>query len=113
MRMSTVKFAKLIGNIERQHAINMTENEIEDIYDLIDVEVPVVTNKVAMEDVNELLRQIANPDGFIPAIKAYRVLTGAGLKESKEAIEKYRIIPKWHEKPAEATLGDILKTATS
>ena len=53
----------------------------------------------------------------ISAIKAYRVLTGAGLKESKEAVEQY-----WTHKghpvvlnaaPDIATLGDILRNKTN
>ncbi len=47
-------------------------------------------NNVAMElDVKQLseLRQLLNNQQKIEAIKLYRQLTGAGLKESKEAIE--------------------------
>lgn len=40
-------------------------------------------------------------------------MTGAGLKESKEAIERYRSVPNFpkKEEPKEATLGDILHSA--
>lgn len=37
-----------------------------------------------------LKRVLKNGNGLIPAIKAYRVLTGAGPKESKDVVEKYR-----------------------
>jgi ribosomal protein L7/L12 len=94
MKLSRIKFAKLIGNIERQHAVNMTENEIEDIDNLVDVDIPEPKNVVDPALVDKLLLEIGRGEGFIEAIKAYRTLTGAGLKEAKDAIEKYRCIPK-------------------
>ncbi len=59
---------------------------------LVNMAQPAPPTKASETDVNELLRCMvtATEDGFIPAIKAYRVLTGAGLKESKDAIKKYR-----------------------
>jgi hypothetical protein len=52
----------------------------------------------------------------IPAIKAYRLLTGAGLKESKDAVEKYWVSKGHYVPPCPpsepATLGDILGQAT-
>jgi ribosomal protein L7/L12 len=110
MKLSRIKFAQLISEIARQHAISMTQNEIQDIDDMIDVDVPALqTVKASEADVNELLRAMVTPDGFISAIRAYRVLTGAGLKEAKDAVERYRIISRFHEKNNEgATLGDIL-----
>ena len=121
MKLDRLKFAKLIGFITSQVG-SMTDWVISDLDDMIDVDLPA--QKVVganASDVDELLRQLNAPDGFIPAIKAYRVLTGAGLKESKEAIERYRIVPKFPKKdepasefkvdPKAATLGYILDIA--
>ena len=116
MKLDRLKLAKVIafiGNIVSRQNIDSADVDILD--DMIDIEVPTQpANKASCDDVDELLRQLNAPDGFIPAIKAYRVLTGAGLKESKEAIERYRSIPNFPKKVEEpATLGDILATATN
>lgn len=91
MKLDKIKFAQLIGYIGRQFAIRLSDNEIRALDDIIDIELPEAP-KPFVTEVNELLRcmQSANLDGFIPAIKTYRALTGAGLKESKDAVEKYR-----------------------
>jgi len=46
-------------------------------------------NKVSEAKVNTLLAAMGRDGQKIEAIKAYRVLTGLGLKESKDAVEKY------------------------
>jgi ribosomal protein L7/L12 len=91
MKLDKIKFAKLIHHIT-QFGFN---GDVEDIDDMIDINVPEAP-KALTHEVDELLRCMlsANSDGFIPAIKAYRVLTNAGLKEAKEAIERYRSTPK-------------------
>ena len=96
MKLDKLKFAMVIGFIQRQYAISFSVNELYEIDNMIDVDVPVADVKYPLaRDVDDLLRQLNAPDGFIPAIKAYRNLTGQGLKESKEAIERYRSIPKF------------------
>jgi hypothetical protein len=122
MKLDKIKFAWLIAFVTK-HGATLGSYEIEDIDGMISFEVPEAkTVKASCNDVDELLRQLNKPDGFIPAIKAYRVLTGAGLKESKEAIERYRSIPNFPQKDAvpdgelkvsqePASLGDILHAA--
>jgi ribosomal protein L7/L12 len=122
MKLDKIRFAWLIAFVTK-HGATLSSYEIEDIDGMLEFEVQSQpANKVACGDVDELLRQLNKPDGFIPAIKAYRVLTGAGLKESKEAIERYRSIPNFPQKdvapaeevkidPSNATLGDILHSA--
>jgi ribosomal protein L7/L12 len=111
MKLDKIKFARLIGIIT--HIVNRTLNEDEiDVFNHI-IDFDVQETKASCMHVDELLKQMINPDGFINAIKAYRTLTGAGLRESKEAIEKYRNrfsadVPDGQE----ATLGDILNHAT-
>jgi len=111
MRLDKIKFAKLIGFLERVHALNFDESDIEALDYIIDVDIPKASEYVEAAKVDELLRQLNATDGFIPAIKAYRVLTGAGLKESKEAIERYRSIPKFPVKEESANLVDSLRNA--
>ena len=43
----------------------------------------------------ESVRHIYENDGFIPAIKEWRTLTGKGLKESKEDVERAADGGKW------------------
>lgn len=118
MKLDKMKFARVVAHCVSS-GMSAGEYEVGHLDSLIEIEVPIEA-KVAVEDVNELLRQIVNPDGFIHAIKAYRVLTGAGLKESKETIERYRNIPNFKHNPPKdipegedksATLGDILGQA--
>ena len=122
MKLDKIGFARLISFIGTLTNRDLDNDEIEWIDRQIDIEAPVAPAKAACADVDELLRQLNAPDGFIPAIKAYRVLTSAGLKESKEAIERYRNIPNFPQKdavpaeqvkidPKEATLSDILHSA--
>lgn len=112
MRLDKIRFATLvayIGSLRPEHDI--------DLYSLdklteINVE-PVSTGFVEAEKVDELLccMQERFKGGLIPAIKAYRVLTNAGLKEAKEAVEKYCVMFPMAIAPKDATLGDILKQA--
>jgi hypothetical protein len=91
MKLDKIKFARLISFLGTLTNRDLDNDEIEWIDRMIDIDIePVKTDKVPCEAVDELLKQIINPDGFISAIKTYRSLTGAGLKESKEAIERYR-----------------------
>ena len=113
MKLDKIKFARLIALIVSDIG-SIDQHTIEDMDALIDIEIPTAPVKVPCEMVDELLKQLNAENGFIHAIKAYRVLTGEGLKESKEAIERYRNVPKFPEKkPEEATLGDILRNATN
>lgn len=57
--------------------------------------------KVPEDVVCDLLKAMKD-DKFIEAIKVYRALTGADLRTSKEAVERYRVI-------LPATISSILK----
>lgn len=108
MKLDRIKFATLvayIGTLRPEHEIDLYSLD-----KLTEVEVtPVSTGFVDVKNVDELLRcmQERLTGGLIPAIKAYRVLTNAGLKEAKEAVEKYSVASV--AMPKDATLGDILK----
>src|SRR5882757_67663 len=104
MKLDKIKFAEVvsyIGSLRPEYDLDCYRLD-----SLIDIEVPVA-EKVNQADVEELLRSVIADDGFIPAIKAYRVLTGVGLKEAKEAIEKFRSFKE------PAKLGDILNKAVN
>jgi hypothetical protein len=105
MKLNKIKLAVLIGWLCQAKDIDLNSSEVEMIDNFIDVDMPqpeVAYPSVAA--INDLLYTIGNPDGFIPAIKAYRALTGLSLKEAKEAIERYRVIPKFRDsKPANDT----------
>lgn len=121
MKLDKIKFARVIAYVSQLMVKydGLSAEHVEDIDRLIDIYVePVKIPLAPVESVNELLREIINPDGFINAIKAYRSLTGASLKESKDAVEKYRSLPSFrHSEPKDvttgATLGDILGKATN
>jgi Ribosomal protein L7/L12 C-terminal domain len=118
MKLDKIKFAQLIAyisNIVSRQSIDSTDISMLD--DLIDIEVPTqVANIVKCSDVDQLMALMNEGTRKIEAIKAYRTLTGAGLKESKDAVEKYwnnkgHYVPDEKKPASEATLGDILHSA--
>lgn len=91
MKLDKIKFAKVVAFISNGFCVD----DVQTLDDMIDVDVkPISTGFIEAEKVDELLRcmQERLKGGLIPAIKAYRALTNAGLKEAKEAVEKYCII---------------------
>lgn len=91
MKLDKHRFARLIGYICMLSGKDIAPDDIDYIDHMVDINVePVATQYVSAEAVDELLKHINRDGGFIYAIKAYRCLTGLGLKESKEAVEKYR-----------------------
>ena len=87
VKMDRIRFAQLM-NYLGSRGIQLDMDECADIDSALVFD--ITEQKVKASDVDELLRAFTAEDGFIPAIKAYRALTGEGLKEAKEAIEKYR-----------------------
>lgn len=109
-KLDKIKFAVLVAFIVEEARNGFDDEAIAKLDGMIDIELPEQpVTKASMTEVDELLRcmMTATDAGFIPAIKAYRVLTGAGLRESKDAIERYRFIRNTEP----ATLGDILGKA--
>lgn len=94
--MDKIAFAQLIGYISSNMATPMERHKIEYVESLIASSVTV--QKPVMADagmINYMLKSI-KANQKIEAIKAYRSLTGYGLKESKDAIEAH-----WPNKPAD------------
>jgi ribosomal protein L7/L12 len=87
MKLDRIKFARLIGAITNIANRTMSVDEIDCIDYLTEINVePVSVPYADAAIVNDLLK--AMKDGQkIAAIKAYRSLTGLGLKESKDAVE--------------------------
>jgi ribosomal protein L7/L12 len=86
--MDPVKFACLISYLAGVTRHQLSQDEISNIYNLgCDMQL----RSQHQCNVNELyVMMAAMKDGRkIDAIKSHRVLTGFGLKESKDAVEKY------------------------
>lgn len=89
MKLDKIKFGRLIAHCV-SNGMSQGEWEIDRIDELVDVEMPVSTAiNVSAADVDRLMALMAAGNQKIEAIKQYRVLTGLGLKESKEAVERY------------------------
>lgn len=88
--MNILKFARLISYITSvmTNDESLREHQVEDIAEYVSAcNEPA---KATEAEINNLLA--AMKDGkFIEAIKCYRSITGLGLKESKDAIERYRV----------------------
>lgn len=88
-KLDKMKFARVVAHCV-SNGMSAGEYEVNTLDELIDIEVPVQDNpRVSQEAVNELLALMAEGTRKIEAIRAYRVLTNAGLKEAKDAVEKY------------------------
>ena len=92
--MDKFQFAKLVSFVTSlmdhgNYRIDQSQLEIlDDLVKSVELNFPIV--HVKPSDVNELLRAMAMNEK-ISAIKAYRTLTGEGLKESKDAVERYLV----------------------
>ena len=90
MKLNAITFARLIARITLITNWRFNKVDLEDIYDIIEFEVPEPQpNKADCEKVNGLLFAMNDKSSIIPAIKVYRELTGVGLKEAKDAIERF------------------------
>lgn len=95
--MNTNKFARLISYLTSvmSNGESLREHQIEDIAEYV-----TACNEPAKfteEEINNLMRLMNGGCLKIEAIKSYRALTGLGLKEAKDAVEKY-----WVSKPTPA-----------
>lgn len=91
MRLDKLKFAALVRYIcelRPQQEIDLCQLDI-----LTDIPEPQQEPyRADATAVDCLLQNLNHENGLIDAIKAYRLLTGAGLKEAKDTVEKYRNI---------------------
>lgn len=88
MKLDKIKFARLVAFISSISTIG--HDDIEELDRLIDIDVqPVPSGQIDPAAVDKLLFLMAKGTEKIEAIKQYRLMTGQGLKESKDAIERY------------------------
>jgi ribosomal protein L7/L12 len=91
-KLDKIKFARLIGFLERVHALNLKQDDVELIDEIIDIPDPepqIVPGKADHHELDRLLFLMAQGHQKIEAIKQYRTLTGQGLKEAKDAVERH------------------------
>ena len=105
MKLDKIKFAWLIAFVTK-HGAKLGTYEIEDIDNLCTFEVQLV--QVDPDLVDNLMALMVEGTRKIEAIKTYRYLTSQGLKESKEAVERYWV-SKGHYQPVDknVSLSDI------
>lgn len=92
MKLDKIKFAKLIGLMQYfiSNRNTLSEEDINDIDYIIDIEVPepqIV--RPSNENVERLMALMVEGTKKIDAIKEYRAITGMGLIESKNSVERY------------------------
>ena len=96
MKLDKIKFGYICTTIqiwlsERKQLLSTFD--IEELDRLIDIEVQE-KYRINPDRLEDLLRLIVNNTGTatkIEAIKVFRELTGAGLKESKDAVERHLV----------------------
>lgn len=93
-KLDKIKLAELIGFLSCQYSINITRYDIIAIDNIIDID---VLNQQFdynnLDYIERLMALMADGKQKIEAVKIYRAITGCGLKESKDAVErcwKYR-----------------------
>lgn len=91
--MNTIKFGQLINQLRHWGMRCLEYNEVVSLHDYIIQLMPVPmfqgTPTTTCENVDNLMKLMVNKELKIEAIKAYRTLTNAGLKEAKDAVERY------------------------
>jgi len=107
MKLDKMQFAKVLvyiaGIVQRN---NLDSTDIDVLDDMIDINIPVCTPDAIYpknENVEALMKHMAGGTYKIDAIREYRALTGMGLKESKEAVERYWNVNRGYSK------GQLLK----
>ena len=90
MKLDKIAFAKVLvyiaGIVQRN---NLDSTDVEVLDNMIDIEVNQTEKVYASADSIERMLCAMQNDRRIEAIKEHRAMTGMGLKESKDVIEKY------------------------
>lgn len=90
--MDKIKFARMINLLSRWGMRELDQHEMLELAKLTTIEptnIPMQRTTVSEEDVNILIMHMNSKTSKIEAIKAYRQITNAGLKEAKDAVERY------------------------
>lgn len=100
-------FARLISAVTHLRGSELDTYQINSIASLCEQ----MTSKAKCEDINVLLAAMMT-GRKIEAIKAYRQITGASLKESKDMVERYAYapapigLPEWGPRPLSTGTDD-------
>jgi len=92
MAIDVGKFAAFVSTISSTTAYQFNSYQCAEMFNSIGnmnectTDMPV---KADPQQVDDLMKWMVEGTHKIEAIKAYRTLTGLGLKESKDAVEKY------------------------
>jgi len=93
MKLDKIKFARLIAMLASEYGY-IHEDFIQAVDNLIDVDMPEQAQEPIYpknEQVEALMKHMVEGTSKLDAIREYRAITGMGLKESKEAVERYWI----------------------
>lgn len=93
MKLDKIKFARLIAMLASEYGY-IHEDFIQAVDNLIDIEVPEQVAYPKNENVEALMKHMAAGTNKLDAIREHRAITGMGLKDSKEAVERYWLY-KW------------------
>jgi ribosomal protein L7/L12 len=88
MKLDKMTFAQVIAHVVN-NGMSIGEYEIRELDRLIDIHVEAKPTLANPDRVEDLLKLMNDGRQKIEAIKVFRDLTGAGLKESKDAIERH------------------------
>lgn len=102
MKLNKIKFAQVISYINNNCGM-LSYSTIEDLDCLLDFDIPEAQPvKASCEEIEALMELMVGGTQKIDAIKSYRNLTSAALKDAKEAVERY-----WVSKPASETAASL------
>lgn len=89
MKLDKIKFAQVVAFIVDAMRTGFDDEAIRTLDNMIDIDVQPVElpGKANPADLGMLMKAI-HEGRKIEAIKAYRNMTGCGLKEAKDAVEK-------------------------
>lgn len=88
MKLDKIKFARVVQYVS-EHGFHGGNFEIEQLDGMIDIEIEVQQVYPANAHIDDLMRLMVEGQRKIEAIKTHRAITGMGLKDSKDAVEKY------------------------
>lgn len=91
MKLGKIRFAKVVSWISRMtNGLEFAIDDLEELDNLIDIDVPQPQPiAINANEIDRLLYLMQESTHKVEAIRTYRALTGQGLKESKDAVEKY------------------------
>lgn len=108
MKLDKIKFAQLVAYLTNIGA-EFTFDSVRDIDSIIDVEMPEQPIQIMNpEQLHALMALMQEGERKIEAIKQHRMMTGYGLKESKDIVEKY-----WQSNNARKSEVEMLKRLNS